>query len=244
MILLLCSRGDTSARLFVEQRAPNDIALVTCRDLSRSGWTLEVSPGGTPPSRKLYATVNGRQIAAHDIAAVVTRLPFVTELEVDHIHKDDRAYVAAEMHAFLFAFLSALSCAVINRPTPACLLGPNWRWLQWRHAAVRLGIPVVDAGLTIRAGTTVPSWPERLSRDPGVFTSISVVGDRTCGDAAAVLHRYALELARAARLDLLRAWFTAPDASARLAGCDLLPDIATDDIGGSLLRHLDTRVSC
>jgi hypothetical protein len=242
-ILLLCSRGDLAARAFAQRWATRGIVPVTCTDLSRPGWKLELSRGVAGVRHELQAAIDGRHIAGREIDAVITRLPFVTESELDRIHPDDRAYVAAEMQAFLFAFLSALCCPVVNRATPACLLGPNWRWPEWRRQAIRLDIPVVDCGISISPGTRCPTWAERLSSRAGPFASISVVGKHTVGDVAPELRIYALKLARAARLELLRVWFTSPDGSAHLAGCDLAPDLSSDEVGNCLIEHLES-ASC
>ena len=39
------------------------------------------------------------------------------------------------MMAFLASWLNGLPSPVFNRPTPVCLMGPNWRQEQWVHAA-------------------------------------------------------------------------------------------------------------
>ena len=50
--------------------------------------------------------------------------------------------VAAEAMAFLASWLYGLTSPVLNRPTPVCLMGPNWRQEQWVHAAAQIGIPI------------------------------------------------------------------------------------------------------
>ena len=60
--------------------------------------------------------VDGRIVRCQKIAGVLTRLPYVYEREVHHIALDDRQYVAAEMGAFLTAWLASLACPILNRP--------------------------------------------------------------------------------------------------------------------------------
>jgi hypothetical protein len=66
---------------------------------------------------------DGDPIRADEVRGVFVRLPHVAEAELGAIASHDRAYVAAECQAFLYAMLSALRCPVFNRPTPNCLAG-------------------------------------------------------------------------------------------------------------------------
>jgi hypothetical protein len=58
-------------------------------------------------------------------------------------------FMAAEMTAFLLAWLEALECPVIPRPSPGCLCGRNWGWPHWAHLAHSLGIPVIEPGVEL-----------------------------------------------------------------------------------------------
>jgi hypothetical protein len=53
------------------------------------------------------------------------------------IAADDRSYAMAEVNAFLVAWLSSLTCPVLNRPTATSLCGPGWSQTHWRIAAAR-----------------------------------------------------------------------------------------------------------
>ena len=69
------------------------------------------------------------------LQAVLTCRPAVLAEELGRIAADDRSYVAAELNAFLVAWLSALPSRVVNRPTPRSLCGPAWNRVQWQAAA-------------------------------------------------------------------------------------------------------------
>jgi hypothetical protein len=109
---------------------------MTPADLSMAGWRYE-------PSRpnESVCVVDGRPIRAADIRAVLVRIASVTAQDVPVIASEDREYVAAEMTAFLAAWLHALGVAV-NPVWPTCLAGRPWRPEQWTLQAASLGIGV------------------------------------------------------------------------------------------------------
>src|SRR5262245_59736765 len=133
VIVVVASRTDAPARNFVRRYAAQGVYLLTPADLSHCGWSYRV--GHIEAS---MAVIGGQRMAARDLRGVVTRLPAVSEDDLEHIAAPDRAYVAAEMQAFLFSWLTALRCPVLNRPAPSCLAGPAWRPAQWSRAAARL----------------------------------------------------------------------------------------------------------
>src|SRR5688572_23214757 len=120
MLLIIASRYDDSARALA--RRYGDAAVLTPADLSRPGWRF--INGNAEDST---AVAEGCSVSARSIRGVLTRLPSVTPAELPQIVPTDREYVAAEMNAFLTAWLSELPCRVINRPTALCLAGPAWR---------------------------------------------------------------------------------------------------------------------
>jgi hypothetical protein len=127
---------------------------------------------------------------------VLTRLGWVTEHEIPHIAAHDRGYVAAEMHAFLFGWLSHIPCRVLNRPTAYCLAGPSWRPEKWLHAAARLGIPTRRMQHLTRPGSSPQAG---CASEAGI--TVTIVGDRSIGD-----RRFAeatRELAAAAGVEML-----------------------------------------
>src|SRR5262249_15792964 len=120
------------------------------------------------------------------------------------IAEADRSYVAAEITAFLTAWLSSLTCPVVNRPRDGCLSGPNWSVERWIMTAARLGIPVREfrRTVTLRPPSTHQSSTNGLSRVVVVGGEI-ISSKTTNGD-----RRYAAwRLARTAGVDLLSARF-------------------------------------
>jgi hypothetical protein len=121
-IVVVASPTDAPTWGFARRYTAQGVCLLTPADLSHCGWYYRVGEIETS-----MAVVGGQRIAARDLRGVVTRLPAVSEADLEHIAEPDRAYVAAEMHAFLLSWLTALRCPVLNRPAPACLAGPAWR---------------------------------------------------------------------------------------------------------------------
>lgn len=218
MLVVLASRRDGAARVFAAG-LPADATVLTCDDLSVKGWCYE--PGGQGGT----LVASGRQIAAAEVDGVLTRLPAVSASELAAIAAGDRSYVAAEMTAFLTAWLSDLSCPVLNRPTPACLMGPLLRQEEWVHLAAGLGIPVVPARRSVpRAAGNGPPGTATATRS----VVVSVVGRRCAGEADRALRAAATAIAEAAGVSLLRAVFSAPEAGAAGGAAFLSADYWVD----------------
>lgn len=218
MILVIASRHDLVARALVGRWAAHGARLLTSADLSAAGWRHHSDAAGTST-----LLVGGRVIPAREVSGVLTRLPCVFERELVRIAPVHRAYVAAEMTAFLTFWLSDLPCPVLNRPTPGCLAGPNWRREQWVHAAARAGIPVRSVRRCV--GVSAGLSPEAPYPHP---ITVTVVGDRCVGRVTRRLAAQARHLADTARLDLLAVRFSGPGPGAHFVDADPWPDIAAD----------------
>jgi hypothetical protein len=211
VIAVLASRLDPESRSVVDGWSSVGAALLSAEDLVSPGWTFSVGDprGGT-------AVVDGRQIGTADISAVLTRRPSVLPEELGRIHPADRAYVAAETNAFLVAWLSALPCVVVNRPTTTSLCGPAWDALHWQCAAARIGLAWSDAGDTSDAHEVV------VCGERCVFAR----DDREAAMATA--------LSRAADTELLGVRFQGD----RISGVTVAPSLADADVRACLLDHL------
>jgi hypothetical protein len=228
VLVVVASRQDEAARSLVTRWTAHDARLLTCEDLSRPGWRYDPEA-----SHLATAVVGGRRVRCREISGVLTRLACVGEWDLEHIAAVDRAYVAAEMTAFLLAWLSGLTCPVVNRPTPLCLSGPNWRPEQWTHAAAGLGIPIrsVDRRVARRSAEVSPVG---AASSP---TTVTVVGSRCLGTEEEILRVQARRLAEAAGVSLLGVRFGGRDGEYTFLGADLWPDPSTDEVAGGVLAH-------
>jgi hypothetical protein len=213
MLVVVCSSRDRSARDLCRRWRAHDARLLTARDLSLPGWRHRLDD-----SAASCAVISGRSVPARSITGVLNRLPSVDESELPHIVSHDRAYVAAEMNAFLLAWMSSLSCPIVNRPTPNCLVGPNWRIEQWTAAAASLRIPVHP-------------WHHSSARNavpaphPAVGAEVIVAGSRAFGPPE--LARAATDLARLAGVALVAVQFSRATSDAAFVGVNLLPPLSS-----------------
>jgi hypothetical protein len=264
-ILLIASRHDPVARDFAA--SAGEVLLMTAADLSGGGWCYRPGEAGRSTLR-----VGGVDLAAGDLGGVVTRLPWITEEELPHIHAEDQSYVAAEMNALLVAWLNELPCPVLNRPGPSSLTGLAWRREQWIGLALGLGIPVaevVESCVFPRGdgfGSAAPrqgvdGWPgtgaESAPRGSTAFagtadastsresprTAVTVVSGQAPAAADRELVSHACRLAEAAGMDCLTAEFSGQGREARFVGADPLPDLADARVTERILAWFGRRRS-
>jgi hypothetical protein len=230
MLLIVAQQHDRAAVSLAARWQYRGAAVLTLRDLSEPGWRFEV--GSASPSR---AIAGGRAFTSDEVSGVLTRLAAAGCAELNHVAVEDRSYVSSEMTAFLLAWLSSLTCPILNRPAPGCLCGPNWRIEQWMHLAGRLGIPVNG----VRRSTSPAAADEREGG-----ARVTVVGGRCAGDVHLSLAAYARRLAEAAQVDLLEVWFTNAERGGRLHNVSLCPDISMPEIADAMLEYFDSRTPC
>jgi hypothetical protein len=226
VLVVLASAQDDAARDFVDGCGV-EARLLSCRDLSARGWRY------APHGRPNRAVVGGELVDASDIDGVLTRLPSVTEAELGHIVEADRAYVAAEMTAFLAAWLADAACPVSNRPTPVCLMGPYWTPERWVRTASALGITVVPVHRT----TDGPPPEAPVERERPTVT-VNVIGQRCLPGDDSALGAASAALAQVAGVDLLRAHFRATDEGPAFAGADYWLDVSDPETAGAVLDVL------
>jgi len=208
MLIVVASRFDDEACALVEQWDATPARVLVPRDLSRPEWR-DYSDG----SRRSTVGVGNQVLPLDDIRGVLTLMPAVAEQELDHIAQEDRSYVAAEMHAFLFAWLSKLACPVINRPASGCLNGPAWTTERWTWEAHRAGLDT---------GSPVSFMDRSIER-------VTVVGTRVFPDVGS-LAAQVCRLARAAEVDILCVTL----ARGRFVHASARPDLAMDGVANAL----------
>jgi hypothetical protein len=231
VLLIFANRQDEAAMSLADRWRSQDAHVVTPQDLSVRGWHYAMPPSPAD----LRGVVNDREICSADIDGVLIRMPCVSEQDLPHFKEPDRAYAAAEMTAFLLAWLSGLDCPLLNRPTPGCLSGPAWRAEQWVHFAAHLGIPVSPVRRSV---------PEQTTGFDSPAAEVVVVGDRCLGTVDPILADRARLLAKAAGLDLLLVYFTGPDAAGRFLNASLWPDLWNPAIADAILDYLQGRARC
>lgn len=190
-LLLLARAGDPAARM-LRQHAPHRLAHASIADLSCAGWRYE---SGRP--EQASACAGGHVIPSEHIAAVMCRIAVVRPDELPHVHRDDRAYVAAEITAFLRAWLAQFAGLRFNEPTWRSLAGPGWHSFQWTWRVARIGIPVAELSRS-------PADVRRSRRETVVAT---VVGGDVFGLTDPTLLDYSVRIARAAKAGLLAVTF-------------------------------------
>jgi len=225
--VVLASAADHVAVELPERLSRLDVVVVTPGDLSRPGWCYR------PGTSDWAMVADGEVLGAEEIGAVVTRLPWVSEFELSQIVPGDRAYVAAEMRAFLVAWLSDLACPVANRPGPNCLCGPFWRHERWVTEAARAGLAVEPARRSVGSDGTQPPPLSCRSR-----VMVTVVGERCLGEADEQLQDQALCLARATGVETLTVHFADWGAGMRFLTANPWPCLEDDAVASALLDHL------
>lgn len=231
MLLVLASQYDEAARTLVRHWSARGAALLTPDSLCTEGWRYD---DAWPEDSR--AVVDGVSLREEQLRGVLVRLPSVPGNELVQLHPEERAYVAAEMTAFLLAWLSRLPCPVLNRPTAACLAGPGWRAEQWLHAAARAGLSTVR----LRRGTReAGAAPPPMDGAPPP-TRVTVVGQRCLGATTPNQARDALCLARAAGVELLSVHFAGTPSAPLVAGASLWPELDVD-LAEALLERMEAR---
>ena len=194
MIVVVGSGHDPRARSVVEHWGSQCATMLTAEDLCMPGWQFR-----TPRPQNSMAVIGGKIVPDTEIKGILTLRPCIYPEELLSIGAAHRGYVAAELNAFVLAWLAAQTCPVLNRPTACCLSGPNWRAEQWTLVAARLGIPAQTRHCI--PGRHAVGNPEEASE-------VTVVGEHCFGCQDATLRRNTLQLARAAGVELLSVWFS------------------------------------
>lgn len=216
-LLLLAREGDSSIRVF-QQEARHRVVHASIADLSCAGWRYV---GGCP--ERATACAGGRMIAATQITAVLCRISHVTASDLRSIHIDDREYAAAEMTAFLGAWLAQFQGELCNEPTWMSLAGPGWHPLQWAWVVSQLGVPVMTGA-------------QREQTASMHCETATVSGSEVFGVTDPTLIEYSLRIARAETARSLAVRFVHDDEW-RFASADPCPEL-DETTAAALLRNV------
>lgn len=215
MIAVLGSQLDEATRGLVGAWSAEGAVLISAKDLCTRGWVFHAT---SDCDGSFVASGIQRPIAT--LCGVVVRRPAVVAEELPWIAPEDRHYVAAEINAFLVAWLSALPCPVLNRPTATSLCGPAWSQTYWQVAAARAGI----------------AWSDLVERD----TLQEIVFCRHFHHGAANKHqvRLGIKLTTVSGADLLGVQF----AGDKVAAVTLQPRLAEQGARDIVLEYIKTTV--
>jgi hypothetical protein len=224
VILLVADEHDAQARWLAKLWAHHDARLLTPADLSRPGWNFR------PCSSSGWTGVaGGVGFDHHTPLGILNCLAQVSEEQLPHILPEERSYVANEMNAFLLSWQCELTCPILNRPTPNCLIGVNLSNQGWTQMAASLGLPV-------RTASRASHGPSRNKSDDASCNtrSVTVIGEFALGEDAE-LQFCARCLAQAAGVDLATFYFSRA-SEPEFIGANLRPDLSHPGAVDTLLQ--------
>lgn len=228
--LILAHDHDVSARALA-RRWGSKALLLTVADLRHARWCLELDPDGRV--RTELTSPDGRPVR---VDGVVNRLGGIMAAHLPRVHLEDRSYAAAELGAFLRAWLDACPAPVLNRPCGESLNGPAWNLEQWAAAAVSVGLRVEDIERHVELATTgaalepAPAWDDAIGA--------SVVGDTCFGDVHPEVGGRLRALARLAGTALFAATAEGPGPDARVRHFSVWPDLADPAVADAVAALL------
>ncbi|MFC0430582.1 hypothetical protein [Kutzneria buriramensis] len=226
MRLILTHRNDFPARALAT-RWGSEALLLTVDELHRTRWNLELDSDGQV--RTELADESGAPVP---VDGVVNRLGVVRPSDLPHVHREDRPYAAAELTAFLLAWLDACPVPVLNRPDSGWLSGPAWYPEQWAAEATALGLRVATRRqrVALAAAEPVLVWDKAISA--------SVVGDRCFGDVHPAVGERLCALADAAGATLLAATVAGPRPDAQVRDFSTWPDVSDPMVADAIATTL------
>lgn len=227
MLLILAHGHDLSARALAARWGSRAL-LLTVAELHRSRWCLEMAVDGRVETR--LATTGGAPIP---VTGVVNRLGWITRTDLARVHPADREYAAAELTAFLLAWLDACPAPVLNPPSSRSLNGPAWSPQQWAGVAASAALRADVAGRRFGLATTPAVVPERAD---GVHAHVA--GDVCVGAVHPALGARLCALAKLAGTPLLTATVSGPGPRARVRDISAWPDVGHPEVADAIAALL------
>src|SRR5262245_30078339 len=122
-------------------------------------WSSVADAGG----RYRQWVIGGDIVLDAEVTGVFLRRSAVYPDELTETHPDDRAYLAAEAHAFLVLVLATTSALVVNPVSEGTLGVDALRPERWMRIAADLGVPVAPLRLSSRSSVPgLSTHPESL----------------------------------------------------------------------------------
>jgi hypothetical protein len=226
--LILAHRNDFPARALAA-RWGSEALLLTVGELHRARWNLELDSDGRV--RTELADETGAPVP---VDGVVNRLGMVLPSDLPHVHREDRPYAAAELTAFLLAWLDSCPATVLNRPDSGWLSGPAWYAEQWASEAAAVGLRVATRRRRISlagvATEPIAVWNKAIS--------VSVVGGRCFGDVHPDVGERMCALADAAGATLLAATVAGSGPDAQVRDFSTWPDVSDPMVADAIAAVL------
>ncbi|UOX91114.1 hypothetical protein MUY14_11005 [Amycolatopsis sp. FBCC-B4732] len=228
MLLILAHAHDAAARALAD-RWGDEALLLTVDELHRAQWALSIDRSG-----RVRAELSlGSPVS---VTGVVNRLGVLTGADLARVRREDRSYAAAELTAFLLAWLDACPAPVLNPPNPRCLNGPAWNPEEWADAAAAVGLRVAAVHRSVGFAPPVAAVPEGGHR-------VHVVGEVCIGEVHPTVGRQLRELASLAGAPLLTATVSGLGARAEVREISAWPDLADPAVADALAVALGRAAS-
>jgi hypothetical protein len=224
LIVVFASELDETAQDAIVKWPEQKIVLLTPADFFCRGW--RATTGGVDD---WLLVVGGERYSIRSITGIVTLVPRIFARELFDVRSEDRSYAAAEANAFALFVLSKMPCPVVNRPTPDCLSGPNWRPEQWMHASFEAGIRTKKSKRSDRA------LPQEIETHQ--LTFVTVLAGKCLEDTSEGCLPGVLILARLANVTFLRVYFTQESGQSFFYRAEVMPDLSKAEIRNGLSEH-------
>lgn len=228
MIVVLGGRHDPAATALVA--AWPGAALCSAEDLCAPGWVWPMADGDG--ARRWV--VQGRRVPDTAVSGVFVARSAVHPAELRGTHPQDRAYLAAELTAFVTHLLASTAARVTTPVVEGAFGDATLRPERWMLAAARAGLAPATLRLRSPAPAAVPAWKA---------WSVDVVGRDCFGPGAermpARRRDGAAQLLAALGLTWARLVFDG-SARLRLIGTQAAPDPQARAALGRTLSGLST----
>jgi hypothetical protein len=233
-VRLVLAHADDAAARTLACRWGDAALLLTPEDLHHRMWRLERDRGGAA-----RATIGSGRGDSTRVDAVLSRLGGISAGELTRVRPEDRVYAAAELTAFLLAWLDACSCPVLNPPGAGSLNGPAWQPEQWAMAAARAGLVVRSLRRHVALGEVSDPVPAIPAAGAAGSVTVTVVGDQWFGPAHESTGRRLRDLARAAGTPLLVAALEGTGEDAAVFDVSAWPDVGDPDVADAVALAMD-----
>jgi hypothetical protein len=223
-IWVVAAAGDPAAGRLLEQWPPGVARAMTPATIAACAWQWSLGADGT-----VAWQVRDALGAPPGVRGIVNLLEQVRPCDLPQFQPAERSYVAAELTAFLHAWLHTLDCRKLNPPSLSTLNG-ELSELTWRAQAMR-------CGMLVTAYSTDDGLCASSEQPADATITVSVIGRRTVGMRHARLLDAALALRECTRLPMLQ--LTCRDTPEGLVFCraTVRPDFSDETVSDAVRAY-------